>query len=57
MRFPVAAHAAYRESIWLPHELFLGTADDVRDIAAIFARVQADAPSLLAQPPEGVLRR
>ena len=29
---PVAERASYREMIWLPHEVFLGTAADVDDI-------------------------
>jgi dTDP-4-amino-4,6-dideoxygalactose transaminase len=45
--FPIARRAALHETIWLPHELFLGTHDDVRDIAAILARVQAAAGSLV----------
>jgi dTDP-4-amino-4,6-dideoxygalactose transaminase len=44
--FPVAGHAAYREAIWLPHELFLGSSEDVEDLAAAFAKVQAHAKEL-----------
>ena len=51
--FPVASRAAYEETVWLPHELFLGSEDDVRDIAAILARVQAGAAALRDQPPGG----
>jgi len=50
--FPVAKRAAHEETIWLPHELFLGTPDDVGDIAAILARVQAGADDLLEHPPK-----
>ena len=49
--FPVAKRAAYEETIWLPHELFLGTPEDVRDIATMLARVQAGARDLLGPPP------
>ena len=45
-RFPVARRAAYEESIWLPHQLFLGDAADVDDLVASFAKVQANAGSL-----------
>jgi dTDP-4-amino-4,6-dideoxygalactose transaminase len=45
-RFPVARRAAYEESIWLPHPLFLGDAADVDDLVACFAKVQANAGSL-----------
>jgi dTDP-4-amino-4,6-dideoxygalactose transaminase len=44
--FPVARRAAYDEAIWLPHELFLGTEDDVRDLVRAFEKVQAGADSL-----------
>lgn len=50
-RFPVAAHAAYHEAIWLPHELFLGTAGDVDDLVAAFAKLRACAGSLRERPP------
>jgi dTDP-4-amino-4,6-dideoxygalactose transaminase len=44
--FPVAARAAYQESIWLPHPLFLGSESDVEDLVAAFAKVQAGASAL-----------
>jgi dTDP-4-amino-4,6-dideoxygalactose transaminase len=52
-RFPVAARAAYEESIWLPHELFLGDARDMGDLVAAFAKVQAGAAALRERPPPG----
>jgi dTDP-4-amino-4,6-dideoxygalactose transaminase len=36
---PVAERAAYEESVWLPHQLFLGTKQDVEDIAAAVEKV------------------
>jgi dTDP-4-amino-4,6-dideoxygalactose transaminase len=51
--YPVARRAAYEEAIWLPHELFLGDAADVDDLAAALARVQAQADSLHEQPGTG----
>ncbi len=51
--FPVARRAAYEETIWLPHELFLGGPEDVDDIVSIFERVRAGAESLAARPPSG----
>jgi L-glutamine:scyllo-inosose aminotransferase len=45
-RFPVARRAAYEESIWLPHQIFLGDAADVDDLVACFAKVQANAGAL-----------
>jgi L-glutamine:scyllo-inosose aminotransferase len=50
--FPVARRAAYHETIWLPHELFLGAPEDVRDMAAMLARVQAGARALRDRPPD-----
>ena len=51
--FPVAAHAAYEEAIWLPHELFLGDESDVDDLAAAFAKLAAGAELLRDTPPTG----
>ena len=36
---PVAERAAYEESVWLPHQLFLGTEQDVDDIARAIEKV------------------
>ncbi len=44
--FPVTSRAAYQESIWLPHFLFLGGEEDVDDLVAAFAKVQAGAGEL-----------
>jgi len=44
--FPVASLAAYQESIWLPHYLFLGGDEDVDDLVGAFAKVQAGAAAL-----------
>ncbi len=38
---PVAERAAYMESVWLPHELFLGTRQEMDDIAAAIEKVTA----------------
>jgi dTDP-4-amino-4,6-dideoxygalactose transaminase len=48
--FPVAERAAFDEAIWLPHPLFLGGADDVDDLVAAFAKVQAGAAALREAP-------
>ena len=53
--FPVAARAAYREAIWLPHWLFLGGADDVADLVGAFAKVHAQAKQLAARVHSGAL--
>ncbi len=44
--FPVTSRAAYQESIWLPHFLFLGGDEDVDELVAAFAKVQAGAAAL-----------
>lgn len=36
---PVSERAAYEESVWLPHHLFLGTRKDVDDIAGAIRKV------------------
>jgi len=56
-RFPIAERAASHESIWLPHELFLGGAAEVDDLLAAFARVHEHAAELRARPPQGPVSR
>ena len=55
--FPVAHRAAFDESIWLPHELFLGSESDADDVVAALARIQRHAAELRARPPEGPVSR
>jgi dTDP-4-amino-4,6-dideoxygalactose transaminase len=55
--FPVARRAAHEESLWLPHELFLGSERDALDIAAALRKIQARAPELRASPPQGAPSR
>lgn len=43
---PNAERAAYRESVWLPHQLLLGTVDDVDDIVEAVLKVQNGAAGL-----------
>jgi len=56
-RFPEAERAAFEQSIWLPHELFLGDAADADDLVAAFARIAAQAEAVRARPPEGPVSR
>ena len=56
LELPVARRAAYEEAIWLPHEIFLGSEEDVRDIVRIFAKLRASASVLCAAPGGGELR-
>ncbi len=43
---PNAERAAYRESVWLPHQLLLGTEADVDDIVEAVLKVQRSAADL-----------
>ena len=43
---PNAERAAYRESVWLPHQLLLGTAAEVDDIVEAVLKVQRAAGDL-----------
>ncbi len=43
---PNAERAAYRESVWLPHQLLLGTESDVDDIVEAMLKVQGSAADL-----------
>jgi len=56
-RFPVAERAAFDESIWLPHELFLGGDAEVDDLLEAFGRIQRHASELRARPPLGPVSR
>ena len=56
-RFPVAERAAFDESIWLPHELFLGGDAELSDLLEAFARIHEHARELHARPPEGPVSR
>jgi dTDP-4-amino-4,6-dideoxygalactose transaminase len=55
--FPAARRAAFQESIWLSHELFLGGDAEVDDLVEALARVQAHAGDLRASPPSGPVTR
>jgi dTDP-4-amino-4,6-dideoxygalactose transaminase len=55
--FPVATRAAHDESLWLPHELFLGSQRDAQDIASALGKIHARAADLRASPPQGVVAR
>jgi dTDP-4-amino-4,6-dideoxygalactose transaminase len=46
----VAERAAYREMIWLPHEVFLGTADDTDDICDAVDKLRANIDELRVRP-------
>jgi dTDP-4-amino-4,6-dideoxygalactose transaminase len=50
---PVARRAAYQESVWLPHQLFLGEPSDVDRILEAILKLRAHADELrVAEHPE-----
>jgi hypothetical protein len=50
---PVARRAAYEESVWLPHQLFLGEPSDIDQILEAILKVRAHAGELrTAEHPE-----
>ncbi len=53
---PNAERAAYGESVWLPHELLLGTEVDVDDIVEAILKVQRLASSLAGRTSREVER-
>ena len=50
--YPVTRRAAYDESIWLPHELFLGSQADVDDLVCALAKLSQGAAELRDRPAE-----
>ena len=49
---PVAERASYTEMIWLPHEVFLGTAEDVDDICDAIEKIRENIDELVSVRPE-----
>ena len=46
-RCPVAERAAYDESVWLPHQLLLGSEQDVDEIVEAVSKIQNNVDELL----------
>ena len=51
---PVAERAGYEESVWLPHNLFLGTDDDVSDILAAIEKIRANIGEIMDYQDEAI---
>ena len=49
---PVAEHAAYEESVWLPQFLLLGEEQDVEDIAGAVRKVVTNLKELASADPQ-----
>lgn len=51
---PVAERAGYEESIWLPHQLFLGTDEDVDDVLTALAKIKTNVTELTGYDDERI---
>jgi dTDP-4-amino-4,6-dideoxygalactose transaminase len=56
-RCPVAERAAYVESVWLPHQLLLGSDEDVDEIVEAVAKIQSNVDELLRADDELIARK
>jgi dTDP-4-amino-4,6-dideoxygalactose transaminase len=54
---PVSERAAYDESVWLPHHIFLGSKKDVADIADAILKVAENAAELLGLKHPAIERK
>ncbi|MEP7270680.1 MAG: DegT/DnrJ/EryC1/StrS family aminotransferase [Acidobacteriota bacterium] len=51
---PVAERAGYEESVWLPHQLFLGGKSDVDDVLKAIEKIQANVAELDGYQDEAI---
>lgn len=51
---PVAVRAGYEESVWLPHEIFLGDEQDALDVAAAIEKISKNAAELKGYEDERI---
>jgi dTDP-4-amino-4,6-dideoxygalactose transaminase len=51
---PVAERAGYEESVWLPHQLFLGDEKDVDDILTAIEKIKANVNELVGYNDERI---
>jgi dTDP-4-amino-4,6-dideoxygalactose transaminase len=51
---PVAERAGYEESVWLPHQLFLGDEKDVDDILTAIEKIKANVNELAGYDDERI---
>lgn len=56
-RCPVAERAAYEESVWLPHHIFLGGREDVDDIADAILKVLENIEKLRGLKHPAIARK
>ncbi len=51
---PVAERAGYEESVWLPHQIFLGTAADVNDVLTAIEKIKTNVAELVGFEDERI---
>lgn len=51
---PVAERAGYEESVWLPHQLFLGPSEDVDDVLTAIAKIKTNVAELVGYDDERI---
>jgi dTDP-4-amino-4,6-dideoxygalactose transaminase len=53
-RCPVAERAGYEESVWLPHQILLGSQKDVDDVLTAIDKVRSNVGELVAYDDEAI---
>jgi dTDP-4-amino-4,6-dideoxygalactose transaminase len=51
---PIAERAGYEESVWLPHQIFLGSPADVDDVLTAIAKICDNAEELVGYDDERI---
>jgi dTDP-4-amino-4,6-dideoxygalactose transaminase len=51
---PVAERAGYEESVWLPHQIFLGTNEDVDDVLTAIEKIKTNVAELIGYEDERI---
>jgi dTDP-4-amino-4,6-dideoxygalactose transaminase len=51
---PVAERAGYEESVWLPHQIFLGSEQDVDDVLTAVEKISANRDELVGYDDERI---
>ncbi len=51
---PVAEHAGYEESVWLPHQIFLGDEKDVDDVLTTILKIKENVAELAGYDDERI---
>ncbi|MBS1788146.1 MAG: DegT/DnrJ/EryC1/StrS family aminotransferase [Acidobacteria bacterium] len=51
---PVAVRAGYEESVWLPHQIFLGTDEDVDDVLTAIWKIKTNVAELVGYEDERI---